>query len=40
MFSFYLSNDVNVPGKMVFGGVDYAAYAKQGLTESDVFWSK
>jgi hypothetical protein len=40
VFSFYLSNDVNVKGKMIFGGTDYKKFAKAGLTEKDVFWSK
>lgn len=40
VFSFYLSNDMTEPGKMLFGGVDYKKYAKTGLGEQDVFWSK
>ena len=38
-FSFYLSKDENVKGKMIFGGFNMK-YAKQGLTEQDVFWAK
>jgi hypothetical protein len=40
VFSFYLSNNVQENGKMLFGGVDYTKYAKAGLGEKDVFWSK
>jgi hypothetical protein len=25
---------------MLFGGVDYAKYAKAGMSEKDVFWAK
>ena len=38
MFSLYLSNKENVPGKITFGGYDVAKYAKKGLTDKDVFW--
>jgi len=31
MFSIYLSNNQNVPGKITFGGYDVAKYAKKGL---------
>jgi hypothetical protein len=40
VFSFYLSNVVSEPGKMLFGGVDYATFAKKGLGAEDVFWAK
>lgn len=39
VFSFYLSNDTKVKGKMLFGGADYI-YAKRGLGENDVYWMK
>jgi hypothetical protein len=38
VFSLYLSNDVNVKGKIIFGGADYKNLAKKGLGEKDVFW--
>ena len=40
VFSFYLSNDPKVKGKMLFGGTDFEKFAKKGATENDVFWSK
>lgn len=40
VFSFYLSNNTKEKGKMLFGGADYAKFAKKGLGEKDVFWSK
>jgi hypothetical protein len=40
IFSFYLSNNVDEAGKMVFGGVDYSKYAAAGLGAKDVFWAK
>jgi hypothetical protein len=40
VFSFYLSNNTKEKGKMLFGGADYSKFAKKGLGESDVFWSK
>jgi hypothetical protein len=35
-----LSNDTNEKGKMVFGGMDTKKYAKAGLKDEDIFWSK
>jgi len=32
MFSFYLSNDPKVKGKMLFGGIDVEKYGKKGLS--------
>jgi hypothetical protein len=40
VFSFYLSNDTNDKGKMIFGGMDTKKYAKSGLADTDIFWSK
>ena len=37
VFSFYLSNDEKVKGKMVFGGID-TKYFKKGLAEKDIQW--
>ena len=39
MFSIYLTNDQKSPGKITFGGYDTARFAKQGLTDKDVFWT-
>ena len=33
VFSFYLSNDTNEKGKMIFGGTDYEKFAEKGLGE-------
>lgn len=38
MFSIYLSNDDQVPGKITFGGYDVEKYGKKGLKDSDLFW--
>ena len=40
MFSMYLSNKVEEPGKIVFGGYDIAKFAKPGSTENDIFWAE
>ena len=37
MFSIYLSNDEQSPGRMTFGGYDMALAAK-GKTQKDVYW--
>ena len=39
MFSIYLSNTEEKPGKITFGGYDVPSYAKSGLTEKDIFWA-
>lgn len=39
MFSMYLSNKAEEPGKITFGGYDIAKFAKQGSQEKDIFWS-
>ena len=38
MFSIYLSNEDDVPGKITFGGYDVEKYGKKGLKDKDVFW--
>ena len=38
MFSIYLSNEDNVPGKITFGGYDVEKFGKKGLKDKDVFW--
>ena len=37
VFSLYLANDKD--GKLIFGGYDLNKYAKDGLKDSDVFWT-
>lgn len=37
MFSIYLSNDEQSPGKMTFGGYDMAL-AAPGLSQKDIYW--
>jgi len=39
MFSFYLSNDEQSKGRMIFGGYDLK-WAKAGSTPKDIFWAK
>lgn len=39
MFSMFLSNKPDQPGKITFGGYDLAKYAKSGSEEKDIFWS-
>jgi len=39
MFSFYLSNDEQSKGRMIFGGYDLK-WAKEGSTPKDIFWAK
>ena len=38
MFSLYLSNDDQVPGKITFGGYDVEKFGKKGLKDKDVTW--
>ena len=38
MFSLYLSNKLDINGKITFGGYDLSKYAKKGSKESDIFW--
>lgn len=38
VFSIYLSNDEQSPGKMTFGGFDMSL-AQKGKTDKDIFWA-
>jgi len=38
MFSVFLSRVPEENGSITFGGYDLPNYAKQGLSEKDVFW--
>ena len=39
VFSFFLSNNEQLSGKVIIGGYDIAKYATLGLTEADIIWS-
>jgi hypothetical protein len=39
MFSFYLTSNQEIPGKVILGGYDLGRYAESGLAEKDIFWA-
>jgi hypothetical protein len=38
MFSFYLTQNQEIPGKVILGGYDLARYAEYGSNDTDIFW--
>ena len=40
IFSFYLSDDLDIHGKVILGGYDVEKYAKPGLTKDDIIWTE
>ena len=38
IFSFFLTSNVEIPGKVILGGYDLVRYAEYGLAEKDIFW--
>ena len=38
MFSFYLTSNQEIPGKVILGGYDLNRYAEFGSAEKDIFW--